>query len=144
MITNSVLRRTTNKAKHVQSALFSNLTSSFSSVQQQQQHQPQSKDRRQIYHRYPSFSTSAENSTQYDPKLYDENNHLRFGTLHELQRNACMAYSGNEIFGTFVPSSNQHDQSEEEGSYEWITYQNFGEKVANCRAVLRDLGMSDI
>ena len=81
-----------------------------------------------------SFSTASIESLQKQGIL-DDRELLQFNTLHELQKNACIAFSDNEIFGTFV-------ENKEKGDFEWMTYKEFGDKVDQCRCVLRDLGMN--
>lgn len=63
--------------------------------------------------------------------LVDSQGLTVFNTLHELQTTACKVYSDNELFGTF---------SEASGHFEYLTYKDFGEKVDECRAVLKHLG----
>lgn len=77
-----------------------------------------------------SFSTTSIESLQKQ-EILDDRELLQFNTLHELQKNACMAFADNTVFGTFV---------ENKGDFEWMTYKEFGEKVDQCRCVLRDLG----
>jgi len=59
---------------------------------------------------------------------------LQYDTIHELQRNACEAYRDNELFGTF---------NKESGEFEWMTYGEFDTKVAQCRAMLIDMGIRE-
>jgi hypothetical protein len=74
----------------------------------------------------------AFSSTSFsDEQLLDDKGLLRFKTLHELQEAACQVYSNNELFGTYSPTTQQ---------FEYMTYNEFGHKVAQCRAVLIDLG----
>jgi hypothetical protein len=63
--------------------------------------------------------------------LVDGHGLTMFNTLHELQLTACKVYPNNELFGTF---------SEKSGHFEYLTYRDFGEKVDECRAVLKHLG----
>jgi len=72
-----------------------------------------------------------------DDGIFDERNLLKFETLHELQVNASTAFATNELFGTYT---------EKEGSdptFEWMTYKEYGEKVKECRSVLKDLGVEE-
>lgn len=77
-----------------------------------------------------SFSTTSIESLQKQ-EILDDRELLQFNTLHELQKNACMAFADNTVFGTF---------EENKGDFEWMTYKEFGEKVDQCIFVLRDLG----
>lgn len=79
------------------------------------------------------FSTSSSIESLQNQGILDEHELLRFNTLHELQRNACAAFPENTCFGTYV-------EQNQKGDYEWMTYQDFGEKVNQCRSVLKDLG----
>lgn len=63
--------------------------------------------------------------------LFHENGFLKFDTLHELTKNASKAFQNNSLFGTF-----------DEDNFKWMTYKEFGEKVRQCRSVLKDLGAS--
>jgi hypothetical protein len=54
-----------------------------------------------------------------------------FNTLHELQDTSCKVYANNELFGTYNDAS---------GKFEYIKYWEFGQKVDECRAVLKHLG----
>jgi long-chain acyl-CoA synthetase len=65
--------------------------------------------------------------------ILDENAFcVNFKTLHEMQRNACLAFASNELFGT---------HSEVKKDFEWMNYQNFCRRVHLTRSVLQhDLG----
>jgi hypothetical protein len=63
--------------------------------------------------------------------ILDEHGFTSFDTLHEMQVRSCMVYSGNDLFGTYNPGSEQ---------FEYMTYQEFDEKVNQCRPLLKDLG----
>eukprot|EP00586_Coscinodiscus_wailesii_P005892 CAMPEP_0172488806 /NCGR_PEP_ID=MMETSP1066-20121228/18529_1 /TAXON_ID=671091 /ORGANISM="Coscinodiscus wailesii, Strain CCMP2513" /LENGTH=676 /DNA_ID=CAMNT_0013256273 /DNA_START=120 /DNA_END=2150 /DNA_ORIENTATION=+ len=67
-----------------------------------------------------------------EAKLVDENNDLQFSTLYELTTNASLHFAENNLFGTF-----------NDGKYEWMTYADYGKKVATCRSLLRDLGAEE-
>ena len=68
-------------------------------------------------------------------EILDERGLLQFDTLHELQTNASIAFRDNPLFGTYTERDGQ------DPGYEWMSYKEFGEKVASCRAVLKNLGM---
>lgn len=67
--------------------------------------------------------------------ILDDLGMTKFETLHDMQVNSCIAFSDNELFGTFVPA-----EGEEGGEYEWMTYTEFGKKVEQSRAVLKEMG----
>ena len=73
-------------------------------------------------------------SSQAKP-IIDDQNLLRFDTLHELNTNASIAFADNPIFGTYTEAEGK------DPSFEYITYAEYGEKVDLCRSVLKDLGM---
>ncbi|KAL3922081.1 MAG: hypothetical protein SGILL_002395 [Bacillariaceae sp.] len=81
----------------------------------------------------PSSSSSSSSSLAdfQDQGLVDSSGLTQFNTLHELQLTACKVYPDNELFGTFSESS---------GRFEYFTYKDFGQKVEECRAVLKHLG----
>jgi long-chain acyl-CoA synthetase len=64
--------------------------------------------------------------------LLDEKGLTVFDTLHEMQLSSCQVYSQNELFGTFSPKSEK---------FEWMTYEEYGKKVDQCRSMLKDLGV---
>jgi hypothetical protein len=66
--------------------------------------------------------------------IMDERNLLQFKTLHELQRNASLAFGDHPLFGTYQKKEG-HD-----ASFEFMTYKEFGTAVDHCRTVLKDLG----
>jgi len=55
-----------------------------------------------------------------------------FTTLVELLERSVEKYADDPLFGTKV-----------EGEYEWMTYEEFGERVAGFRRALADLGIDD-
>jgi hypothetical protein len=63
--------------------------------------------------------------------ILDEHGLTCFDTLHEMQVRSCMVYSGNDLFGTYNPGSEQ---------FEYMTYQEFDGKINQCRSLLKDLG----
>jgi len=75
-----------------------------------------------------SFSTSRDKDLQ-DRGIFDSRNTLLFETLHDIRVNGTVAFHDNPIFGTF-----------QEGKFHWMTYGEWGNKVDNCRTVLKNLG----
>jgi long-chain acyl-CoA synthetase len=64
--------------------------------------------------------------------LLDEKGLTVFDTLHEMQLSSCQVYSQNDLFGTFSPKTEK---------FEWMTYEEYGKKVDQCRSMLKDLGV---
>lgn len=81
-----------------------------------------------------AFSTSPFVADFRDQGLVDSNDLTVFSTLHELQETSCKVYANNDLFGTY---------NDESGSFEYLTYREFGQKVDKCRAVLKHLGTWD-
>lgn len=78
-----------------------------------------------------SMSTCVNDS---DAKgLVDSQGLTIFDTLHELQETSCKVYANNELFGTY---------NDLLGNFEYIKYSEFGQKVDECRAVLKHLGVA--
>jgi hypothetical protein len=61
----------------------------------------------------------------------DEQGLTVFDTLHEMQFRSCQVYAQNDLFGTYNPKSDK---------FEYTTFEDFSQKVHQCRAVLKDLG----
>mmetsp|Transcript_9787 Transcript_9787/g.17291 ORF Transcript_9787/g.17291 Transcript_9787/m.17291 type:complete len:695 (+) Transcript_9787:69-2153(+) len=84
---------------------------------------------------FHSFSTVGSTLKTFDFReqgLLDSEGMTVFRTLHELQEVACKVYAENELFGTYNENSRR---------FEYITYKEFGNKVRECRAVLKHLGV---
>jgi hypothetical protein len=82
-----------------------------------------------------SVSDSATKTYFKEQGLLDNQGMTVFNTLHELQEVACKVYGNNELFGTFSGETQQ---------FEYLTYKQFGGKVEECRAVLKNLGKCSI
>ena len=79
-----------------------------------------------------TLSTSTSVTTDIEAQgLLDSKGLTVFDTLHQLQETSCEVFSNNDLFGTF------NDKS---GKFEYMTYEDFGQKVSECRAVLKHLG----
>lgn len=90
-----------------------------------------------LSHRHDvKFSTDSHADLQQNGALH-QNNLLQFDTLHELHVNASAAFSNNPLFGTYTETDGQ------DPSYQWMQYDEFGDKVTACRAVLKDLGVKE-
>ncbi|KAL3922082.1 MAG: hypothetical protein SGILL_002396 [Bacillariaceae sp.] len=66
--------------------------------------------------------------------ILDDQGLTVFDTLHEMQVNSCKVFSPNELFGTYDEASN---------SFLYITYDEYSQKVNQCRALLKDLGVEE-
>mmetsp|Transcript_8135 Transcript_8135/g.17463 ORF Transcript_8135/g.17463 Transcript_8135/m.17463 type:complete len:684 (-) Transcript_8135:57-2108(-) len=79
--------------------------------------------------------------------VVDSDGLLQFKTLHEMNRNATIAFRDNELFGTYrAPPQEENfvkDQEEKPGKFEWMSYGEYGELVDRCRTVLKDLGIRE-
>jgi hypothetical protein len=63
--------------------------------------------------------------------ILDDQGLTVFDTLHEMQVNSCQVFAQNELFGTYDEPSN---------SFLYMTYDEYNQKVSQCRALLKDLG----
>ena len=54
-----------------------------------------------------------------------------FSTLHELQANSALIFKENELFGTYT---------EESKSFNYITYDEYNQRVNRCRTLLKESG----
>lgn len=86
---------------------------------------------------------SSETLTRED--VMDSNGLLQFTTLHEMNRNATIAFKDNPLFGTYKAAEIEEnvvkDQPEAKGSFEWMTYGEYAELVDRCRTVLKSVGI---
>lgn len=87
--------------------------------------------RRILGQRRSIVGTTADIEAWKDQAVLDDLELVNFDTLHEMQVNACEVYSTNKLFGTY---------SEASKSFEWMSFEEFADKVDSCRAVLKDLG----
>lgn len=83
-----------------------------------------------------SFSTQATPEFLREHGIFCEDNLLKFNTLHELQKRSSIAFAENPIFGTYTDVDG-------DPRFEYMNYREFGEKVDQCRTVLKDLGESN-
>jgi hypothetical protein len=77
------------------------------------------------------FSSTEREKKFQELGFLDEKGLTTFDTLHEMQVRSCKVYAENDLFGTYQKDSN---------SFEYMTYEEYGDKVDKCRATLRDLG----
>lgn len=89
-----------------------------------------------------TLSSAEKNLTRDD--VLDSDGLLQFTTLHEMNHLASIAFKNNPLFGTYkaplVEENVVKDQKDAQGSFEWMTYGEYGEMVNKCRTVLKDLG----
>mmetsp|Transcript_20561 Transcript_20561/g.31347 ORF Transcript_20561/g.31347 Transcript_20561/m.31347 type:complete len:695 (+) Transcript_20561:106-2190(+) len=90
-------------------------------------------------------SSSSETLTRED--VVDSDGLLQFKTLHEMNHFASIAFKDNPLFGTYkapeVEENVVKDKEEAQGTFEWMSYGEYGEMVSRCRTVLKDLGISE-
>ena len=83
--------------------------------------------------RYFSSSPSGDGDNSIPANWLTEDGFTQFDTLHEMISRSTRVFADNELFGTYSAESNQ---------FEWITFQDYEEKVHQCRSALKDLGAS--
>ncbi|KAL7468978.1 hypothetical protein ACHAXS_009258 [Conticribra weissflogii] len=92
-----------------------------------------------------SSPSEAKQLTRQD--VLDSDGLLQFKTLHEMNYYASIAFNKNPLFGTYkAPEEEENivkDPSGALGTFEWMTYGEYGEMVTKCRAVLKDIGIRE-
>ena len=85
----------------------------------------------------PNFATTTNSlrclhndHSNTNSNLIDKDGYLQFDTLHQMTTNASSAFQNNLLFGTF-----------DNGSFNWMTYNDFAKNVTLCRTILKDLGV---
>ena len=63
--------------------------------------------------------------------VLDAEGMTKFETLHELQLHSSLVFKENELFGTY---------EEDSKTFQYITYDEYGERINQCRVLLKDLG----
>ena len=104
---------------------------------------------RNLHHRHqpkvlPNIATTT-NSSRYlhnndsntNSNIIDKDGYLQFDTLHQMITNATSAYQNNPLFGTFDNALLKNDN----GSFHWMTYDEFAKNVTLCRTILKDLNV---
>ncbi|KAL7515412.1 hypothetical protein ACHAXN_013101 [Cyclotella atomus] len=95
----------------------------------------------------PTLSTCRSSSTLTREDVLDSDGLLQFKTLHEMNHYASIAFKDNPLFGTYKAEKMEEnvvtDPAKEKGEFEWMTYGDYGEKVARCRTVLKDIGIKE-
>ena len=77
------------------------------------------------------FISTAQTEEFQKQGILDDQGLTVFDTLHEMQVNSCKVFTQNELFGTYDEPSN---------SFLFMTYDEYNQKVNQCRALLKDLG----
>ena len=77
------------------------------------------------------FITTDQEKHFQELGILDEEGLTRFNTLHELQVNSALVFKDNELFGTYA---------EESKSYNYITYDEYNQRVNKCRTLLKESG----
>lgn len=77
-----------------------------------------------------SISTEDEKVFQ-EMGLLDDHGLTVFETLHEMQVNSCQVFAQNELFGTY---------DEDSKNFLFMKYNEYDQKVNQCRSLLKDLG----
>lgn len=83
-------------------------------------------------------SLHNESNDNSKSSLIDKDGFLQFNTLHEMINNATALYGSNPLFGTHATTESPQDGN---NNFQWMTYSQFGTNVAQCRSVLKHLGV---
>ena len=90
-------------------------------------------------------NTSSTSSLTFDD-VTDSNGLLQFKTLHEMNTYASIAFKDNELFGTYQPPKMPEENvvkdkvEDQKGTFNWMTYGEYGMMIDRCRTVLKDIG----
>ena len=95
-----------------------------------------------------SSSASTELTTLTREDVTDSNGLLQFKTLHEMNTYASIAFRDNPLFGTYKPPLVEEENVVKDkapvdgpqGTFEWMTYGEYGDMIGWCRTVLKDIG----
>ena len=114
-----------------------------------------------VHHYLPSsqiistkfFLSTDSSSASTEPTLTredvtDSNGLLQFKTLHEMNTYASIAFRDNPLFGTYKPPLVEEENVVKDkapvdgpqGSFEWMTFGEYGDMIGRCRTVLKDIG----
>lgn len=80
---------------------------------------------------YSHLSSQQIEAFQKDGYLDTDQVLVNFDTLHNMQVRGCKVFEQKNLFGTHNKTTSKFD---------WMTFQEFGDHVDRCRAVLKDLG----
>jgi len=94
-------------------------------------------------------NTSSTTSSLTFDDVTDSNGLLQFKTLHEMNTYASIAFKDNELFGTYQPPKMPEENvvkdkvEDQKGTFNWMTYGEYGMMIDRCRTVLKDIGKCD-
>ena len=92
-----------------------------------------------------STDTNSTSSLTFED-VTDSNGLLQFKTLHEMNTYASIAFKDNELFGTYQPPKMPEENvvkdkvEDKKGTFNWMTYGEYGMMIDRCRTVLKDIG----
>ena len=95
-----------------------------------------------------STDTNSTSSLTFED-VTDSNGLLQFKTLHEMNTYASIAFKDNELFGTYQPPKMPEENvvkdkvEDQKGTFNWMTYGEYGMMIDRCRTVLKDIGKCD-
>jgi hypothetical protein len=82
-------------------------------------------------HSHTTFNFTPEEQGWYDQGIIDERGLTVFDNLHSMQVHSCHVFRNKPLFGTF---------SDDTKAFEWMSFQEYADRVDQCRAMLKDLG----
>ena len=93
-------------------------------------------------------SSASTKSSLTREDVTDSNGLLQFKTLHEMNTYASIAFRDNPLFGTYKPPLVEEENVVKDkapvdgpqGTFEWMTYGEYGDMIGRCRTVLKDIG----
>jgi len=77
------------------------------------------------------FMTTDQEEQFKERGFLDAEGMTAFNTLHELQAHSSIVFAKNELFGTY---------DEQSDTFKYMTYDEYNQKVNQCRSLLKDLG----
>uniref|UniRef100_A0A7S4EPR5 AMP-dependent synthetase/ligase domain-containing protein n=2 Tax=Pseudo-nitzschia australis TaxID=44445 RepID=A0A7S4EPR5_9STRA len=80
------------------------------------------------------FITTEQEKHFQERGFLDAQGMTAFNTLHELQVHSSHVFSENELFGTY---------QEQSKTFNFMTYDEYNQKVNQCRSLLKDLGIGE-
>mmetsp|Transcript_21098 Transcript_21098/g.58693 ORF Transcript_21098/g.58693 Transcript_21098/m.58693 type:complete len:691 (+) Transcript_21098:50-2122(+) len=80
------------------------------------------------------FMTTDQEEQFKERGFLDAEGMTAFNTLHELQAHSSIVFAKNELFGTY---------DEQSDTFKYMTYDEYNQKVNQCRSLLKDLGIGE-